>query len=121
MRQTHKQFFSAHTRCRMLFVQMLSYIWHNWIRLFDDISGPNFFLGEGVKAIPRTACCCQKLKMKNEKIIFLNFQLYLESLFKDNVFLTFLTGFLKIPYFNTFIKKVEAHLSLNYVFGIAYF
>ena len=38
------------------------YIQHNWIWLFDDISGPTFFwVCVCVKAIPRTACCCQKL------------------------------------------------------------
>ena len=34
------------------------------IRLFDDIFGPNFFLGcVCVKAFPRKACCCQKMTL----------------------------------------------------------
>ena len=72
--QAEKQMLGAHTKCRMLFVQMQyclskcntvcpnagNYIWHKWIWLFDNISGPIFFFfwGGGVKDFPRTACCC---------------------------------------------------------------
>ena len=57
------------SKCNAIYPNAWSYTCHNWFRLLDDISGPTFGC-VCVKAIPRTACCCQKQRDKREKVLF---------------------------------------------------